>query len=251
MINDTEIMMHLASQYLAAAGISFIEKKADDSHTNLGYDVEGTYLETHPLSENGDTLSLNYSSFSLDWLSQDGKSSFPLNGKTHKETVQWIAEMSANRLKREYVFSFHYDLPYDLNDSYTFQLEANDIAQLAQLRTLAENTLEQIVRANQMHSSVRIWPHHFDSGAYSPLKEHNEISIGLGMAIPDSVCDTHYFYLSGYKNGSAIDVKDFEPLTKGTWVNTGFMGAVQSVTNMNETSAVAFFQEAINQFKHS
>jgi len=242
--------MHLASQYLAAAGISFVAKKDDDSHTNLRYDAEGSYLETHPLSENGDTLALNYSTFSLDWLSQDGMSTFSLDGATHKEAINWITEISAKRLNKEYTFEFHYDLPYDLKDYYTFYLEANDIAQLAQLRAIAENALEQIVRDNHLNSSVRIWPHHFDSGAYSPLKENDQISIGLGMAIPDSVCDTHYFYLSGYKNGSAIDVKDFKELTKGKWVNSGFMGAVQSVTNMNESDTVAFFQEAINQFKN-
>lgn len=32
--------MHLASQYLAAAAISFVPKKDDDSHTNLGWSNE-------------------------------------------------------------------------------------------------------------------------------------------------------------------------------------------------------------------
>lgn len=59
-------MMHLAAQYLAAAGISFVEKKADYSHTNLGWSIDKQRLETHPLSEKGDVLALNYNTFSLE-----------------------------------------------------------------------------------------------------------------------------------------------------------------------------------------
>ena len=39
--------MHLTAQYLAAAGISFVAKKDDDSHTNVGFSIEKTCIETH------------------------------------------------------------------------------------------------------------------------------------------------------------------------------------------------------------
>ena len=45
-----EKQMHLAAQYLAAAGISFLEKKDDDSHTNLGFSIKDQCLYTHTLS---------------------------------------------------------------------------------------------------------------------------------------------------------------------------------------------------------
>jgi hypothetical protein len=32
--------LHIAAQYLAAANMSFLEKKADDSHTNLGFNTD-------------------------------------------------------------------------------------------------------------------------------------------------------------------------------------------------------------------
>lgn len=41
--------MHLAAQYLAAAGISFVAKEDDDSHTNLGFSAETGSMTTHPL----------------------------------------------------------------------------------------------------------------------------------------------------------------------------------------------------------
>ena len=41
--------MHIAAQYLAAAGISILEKQPDDSHTNVGFSVEDRTLFTRPL----------------------------------------------------------------------------------------------------------------------------------------------------------------------------------------------------------
>ncbi|MEM6380925.1 MAG: hypothetical protein AAF705_22325, partial [Bacteroidota bacterium] len=54
---------HIAAQYLTTVAISFLEKKDDDSHTNLGWKNGG--LHTHPLSSANCTLTLDYSSFSL------------------------------------------------------------------------------------------------------------------------------------------------------------------------------------------
>ena len=67
---------YLAAQYLAAAGISFVKKEADDSHTNLGFDTDGGFLATHSLSEDGDKLVLNYKNFNLEWKSNKGEASF-------------------------------------------------------------------------------------------------------------------------------------------------------------------------------
>ena len=39
--------LHLAAQYLAAGGISFIEKKSDDSHTNLAWNKTENRMTTH------------------------------------------------------------------------------------------------------------------------------------------------------------------------------------------------------------
>jgi hypothetical protein len=86
-----EKQLHLASQYLAAAGISFLPKEDDDSHTNIGFNTDGGYLETHSLSDNYDKLILNYKNFSLEWKSNTESKSFRLDGATHKEAVDWIS----------------------------------------------------------------------------------------------------------------------------------------------------------------
>ena len=106
--------MHLAAQYLAAAGISFLDKREDDSHTNLGFDTDCGIVSTHPLSKNNDSLSLDYKKFTLVWNSSNESTSFRLDGATHQQIVEWISEVSQKFLGKQYDYKFHYDLPLSL-----------------------------------------------------------------------------------------------------------------------------------------
>jgi len=243
--------MHIASQYLAAANISFLEKKADDSHTNVGFDTDTMRMETYDLSSTGDRLSLNYRRFSLEWTSQNGTISLSLDGKTHREVLHWLQERSQVQLAKDYVYEFHYELPYTIDSDFQFKLtDASKLEHLCNLRILAEYTLEHIVEANNLDSPVRIWPHHFDTGAYALLDTTSGISIGLGMAIPDTLSDEHYFYISGYKDGKAILPSSYSNLSFGKWSDQGFIGAILPVTNLVKSETTQFFQEAIDQFKN-
>ena len=244
-----EKQMHLASQYLAAAGISFLDKKEDDSHTNLGFDTNTGTLSTHILSENKDVLSLNYQKFSLDWNSLHGTSSLPLDGATHKEIVEWISESSQKMLNKKYAYKFHYDLPYSVTDDFTFNLlDAGKLKSLMDVRILAQVALEKVMSTNALTSSIRVWPHHFDTGIYEKLP-HSEIFIGCGLAIPDAVCDEHYMYISGYKNNEIIDTSSFQKLENGEWRNNDFKGGILPSSHPVESETVTFFQEAINNYK--
>ncbi len=91
-------------------------KSDDDSHTNIGFNTDGGYLETHTLSDNNDKLIFNYKNFSLEWKSDTESKSFRLDGATHKEAVDWISEMSRKFLKKEYTYIFHY-ITYDIDDA--------------------------------------------------------------------------------------------------------------------------------------
>ena len=88
-----EEVMHRAAQYLAAAGISFLKKRDDDSHTNLGWRSDLTSLLTYKLNKKGDKLALNYNSFSLEWVNGETVSeNLLLEGTTHSEVISWISE---------------------------------------------------------------------------------------------------------------------------------------------------------------
>jgi hypothetical protein len=250
MINETGIIMHLAAQYLAAANINFVAKESDDSHTNIGFNVAHQRLETHALSPEGDILTLSYKEFSLQWISSRGMTSFLLEGKTHAQALQWLEQTSMNALKKPFAYSFHYDLPYAISSTYQFTIpDAGALEKLCSLRILAQHSLEPILKEYQLDASIRIWPHHFDTGIYANLTGTSDVSIGLGLAIPDSVSDTHYFYVSGYKGGEAIIPNPQEKLSQGTWIDQDFKGAILVATNLEAPEAIPFFQATLLQYK--
>ena len=241
--------MHLAAQYLAAAGISFLEKKEDDSHTNLGFNINNGTLETHPLSKNGDLLLLNYKEFSLQWLTNKELITFSLDGQSHKEVLKWLTETAKSTLNKDYTYNLHYDLPYEISDAYNYELQSiSELNILLDLRRLAQRSLEKINEIYGLNASIRVWPHHFDTGIYSQLPSSN-ISVGLGLAIPDNVCREHYLYISGYEDNDAIDPSGFNKLKNGEWKHDDFTGAILPATKITETEAIDFFKEAIHNYK--
>lgn len=242
--------MHLASQYLAAAGISFLDKKEDDSHTNLGFNTESGCLESHYLSDNKDQLLLSYQNFSLHWKSKTGKVSFMLDGASHKEVLQWLNETSKEYLNKPFKYNFHYDLPYEVNDTYVYKLtSASELIDLMHLRILSQFSLEKINKEYKFDAEIRIWPHHFDTGIYAAVPG-TSISVGLGLAVPDTVCDEHYLYASGYNASGQIDTSKFNKLDNGDWSPTGFNGAILPAGNLVESEGFEFFNQTINQFKN-
>ncbi len=243
--------MHLAAQYLAAAGISFLEKKEDDSHTNLGFSVNDGNLSTHPLNDNGDTLSLNYHRFTLEWNSKNSKSSLRLDNTTHAEILKWIKTTAEEaNIKKPYRYSLHYDLPYEaITNDFEFKLtDSNTLKQLTSFRILAQNTLETFLKDHKLESDIRIWPHHFDTGAFVVLNGESGLSIGLGMAIPDSMIKDYYLYITGYHGHDGVDTSGFNSLTHGKWYNESFKGAILPISGIDQANGVLFFNEALSAY---
>ena len=243
--------LHLAAQYLATAGISFLDKKEDDSHTNLGFSVDKACLETWPLTSSGLKLSLNYGDLSLEWTHEANKKLL-LDGKTHQEVIDWISGTAAELgLGKLYRYDLHYKLPYTMDADFKFSFSDTDqVNKLIQLRTLAQQALTSFLEMENLTSDIRIWPHHFDTGAYTALNDGSGKSIGLGMAIPDTLVDDLYFYISGYRGHNALNTWAFKSLPKGKWINDGFKGAVLPATNASQDTVVQFFQEAVQRYKN-
>ncbi|MEM9361029.1 MAG: hypothetical protein AAGA43_00265 [Bacteroidota bacterium] len=244
------MQLHLAAQYLATAGISFLDKRDDDSHTNLAFSRTEKRLETWALDEKGTQLCLDYSSFALLWISNETRT-LSLHEKTHLDVVTWLKEVSASlNSPKDYEYELHYELPYSLGSHETFQLKnPQKIEELIQLRTLGNTVLSKVLTENNLSSDVRIWPHHFDTGAFSPLGDDSETAVGMGLTIPDSLVDDYYFYISGYKGHTGLETAGFPALTKGKWLNDGFKGAILPASHSTEKDALAFFNEAIHAYK--
>ncbi len=242
-----EQTMHIAAQYLATSAISFIKKEDDDSHTNLGW--KNHTLETHPFP-NGDKLGLNYEDFSLEWMSsEDPKERLLLDNLTHKEITDWISMISTkNKIEKQYAFNLHYELPYKQLSNYSrIQLTSrNDLNKLIENRDLAEHVISNILKSNNYESPIRIWPHHFDTGALINVNE--ELSIGIGMTIPDSIIDDFYFYVSGYKGHDPIEIETSSDVNSEAYYNNDWQGFAMAVSKLNKQSAIKFCQDAMETY---
>lgn len=241
---------HLAAQYLAMAGKSFLPPMEDDSHTNLGFSVTDKSLLTWSLDGSGVQLGLNYDTFSLEWKS-DTVHSFSLKGKTHGEVVEWITKIAeTSGLIKPYRFDLHYSLPYTMADNQVFELPGSHEAQeLVRLRSLAQNVLSAFLKEQNLESEVRVWPHHFDTGAFAHLHDGSGKSVGLGMAVPDGMVDDFYFYISGYRGNTQLLTWAFKPLSQGKWKNNGFKGGILPASDMTEAMVLNFFRETVKAYK--
>ncbi|MFD2099436.1 hypothetical protein [Flagellimonas iocasae] len=241
---------HLASQYLAMAGKSFLEHLEDDSHTNMGFSITEKSLWTWPLDNSGTQLGLNYTTFSLEWKTTTPQL-LSLKGKTHDDVVAWLKNMAkASYFTKPYEYNLHYKLPYSMDETDTFEVSSDtEVKELIHLRTLAQNVLGAFLNEQNLKSEIRVWPHHFDTGAFGHLHDGSGKSMGLGLAIPDNLVNDFYFYISGYRGSTNLRTWAFEPLSYGKWINNGFKGAVLAASEATEEMGLEFFREALEAYK--
>jgi hypothetical protein len=241
--------LHVAAQYLSAAGISFLEKKEDDSHTNLGWNSAKSSMETHVFG-NGNQLAINLTTGYLEWLTNGLETeSIDLQKNTHVSILAWIREMAAkNEIKQAYNYQFHYELPYPVitdNDKLSFKVQA--LNELIALLDIGQNTFEAFLSENDLASPIRIWSHHFDLGIYTGLNSENSLFMGAGLAIPDSLVDDFYYYAAAYNNGADIVTKNMTGLTIGDWRSV-WNGATLAANQIDTKKATNFLNEARKEF---
>lgn len=245
------IPLHIAAQYLAAAAISFVEKEEDDSHTNLAWSIENSSLVTRPLSNAGDVLRLNFSTFSLEWYNYDQlERSLPLGGIEHQKVLQWLQDqLEFAGGTAEFNYSFHYDLGYQLDMSdYTFPMPLKEeISKIAQYYSTAQRALQEVLKERNLQSEIRVWPHHFDMGAFVNL--HDRLSIGFGLAIPDKKINDFYFYISAYNGHDALETSQLNGLSLGTWHKDKWKAGCLNANETDVLQAMQFFNEGITAYR--
>ena len=239
--------VHFAVQYLAMAGKSFLKPRPDDSHTNLAFNATTHAFETWPLDGDGLKLTFDVPNFQLKWSTG---AILDLVEKNHAQVTKWVTESSPQTgIDKPYVFDLHYELPFLWNAELKFeQPDPAKLKRLVQLRILANNVLDTFLKKEKLESAIRIWPHHFDTGAFVVLADGSEKSIGMGMAIPDTLVNDHYFYLSAYHGHAGIDTSNFSALAHGEWKNDGFKGAILPTSEVSTLEAVQFLQEALGAY---
>ncbi|NOR74332.1 MAG: hypothetical protein GQ525_04155 [Draconibacterium sp.] len=89
---------------------------------------------------------------------------------------------------------------------------------------------------------VRIWPHHFDTGSFFTVEKNSNRkasqTIGLGWAIPDSMVNEPYFYISFWSEKEIKNSSNLANLDFGNWMTPNWNGAILKHSEIiNETSA--------------
>ena len=67
----------------------------------------------------------------------------------------------------------------------------------------------------QLENEICIWPHHFDTGIYVQVTD--DLGLGFGLAMEDTMLDQAYFYMFGYHGESPISYLNLTPLSAGKW----------------------------------
>ncbi|MBZ0206602.1 MAG: hypothetical protein K8H89_09775 [Flavobacteriales bacterium] len=245
--------LHRAAQYIAAAGISCLQKEADDSHTTLTWDNSNSAMVGRPIpAANGIAFALNLPDFALECRSATGEvlDTLPLQGATHDDVVGWLKRMIGQQGgdPERYRFTFHYKLDLHEDRGPFPAPEKADLMRLVQLRKTAHQAMDAVLAVFSDKDPVRIWPHHFDSGALITLARGSDgaatSTIGIGLAIPDGMVPAHYLYVSPWKaNGGAMPSK-LPALTNGRWKQGEWNGALLEADGLPVDAARSFFQEA-------
>ncbi|AWV98371.1 hypothetical protein DJ013_09380 [Arcticibacterium luteifluviistationis] len=239
--------IHLAAQYLAAAGKSFLSSLDDDSQSNLAWNAKTISLESRDLG-NGMKLTFSLENGFLTWLGTEEK--LDLKTHSHQEILTWLTGTStAMALEKTYAYAVSYELDYPpIESNYKYSFETADSKVIAEKFTLAQKGMESFLKTNNLTSEIRVWPHHFDIGIYTNLSD--KLFLGAGLAIPDSLESDLYFYASGYNDGSVIVTKNLPKLSVGSW-HPDWNGGTLKSKGVSEDDVKSFLNQAKNAFKEN
>jgi hypothetical protein len=257
--------IHRGVQFIAMLGKHFLPNKPDDSHTNMGWLDQLECLAGNLITAPNGSFQFGIRSKDLTFLliNSDHKilKEFTLSGKTKNGIFTWLEEQLAafGLDSSHYKMDIHYDIPYhETDDGTPFQLKNPSVFQeWAKIRANSHFMLNDFALQTKTASSVRTWPHHFDTGTYIPLifNESNEAikSMSLGFAIPDSVITEPYFYVTQWSKEGGLSYEGLQPLSNGQWLPEKLGGsalkisAITALKNSEDQAKMvyAYFEESI------
>ena len=255
--HDALQQQHHASQFIALAGHHLIEQQPDDSNTNMQYLSDKEMLIGNELS-NGLSIGLQLATLEIYLLDNrfNQISNISLNGKSWKQVFGELKQ-SLSKSNVEVVNlsdELHYEIPsHELANGASFTIEdARYFKENALQFHNSKIVLESIIADYKDSATIRVWPHHFDTGTFIPLSynKNGELtrSIGLGMAIPDSMVDEPYYYLSFWSADSTENINDLTPLEIGEWKIPEWKGAVLRHSEILKYNSVEAQNEVVERF---
>lgn len=232
--------LHQLSQVIAKVNKAYVPHEADDSHTNLYFDSvssritgrwfngnTGRYLLVFDLKK-WEYQILDESLKIIEQVSQDGKTFH----QSETELIDALKEL--NFAVGGLTQPLHFEIPtYAFLEENLDRPKENSLISWIQIRTQANHACMEFLGHIQKSAEIRIWPHHFDTGVY--VEVNQEVGVGFGLAMADSIIDTPYFYLSGYPlKEKSWDWTTPSELKSGKWmVSDNWKGAMLPFADEN------------------
>lgn len=245
-MRDALMQQHHAVQFLTMTAKAFISEKQDDSHTNgeynsmhnaiLGHVIEGS----HPMR-----VGIRLTDLRLIIVSPENHliDDLILDGKSKEEVFSELQKLfnSHGLTGDKLSMKLHYDLPQQrIGNGGVFKVRnVSAFAEINKQRHNANLMLTKVASHYRDVSDIRIWPHHFDSGGLISLAydaQQNVLrSIGIGFAIPDTLVNEPYFYLSFWTADSTKELENPPAFSgKGMWKTPDWKGAVLPILDLLE-----------------
>jgi hypothetical protein len=241
LLSDSRLQLHHPAQFGADAGISFLEHRPDDSHTNLEWvpTLAGLVSRVIP-ARKPFRVGVRPADLTLLIVTEKDQpiARYRLHGRTILEATQWIREQIAPlgidaaryTLKRHYEILAH---PVALGDSFDAS-ERSQFEELSKWFANGASILGSLARSIHDASEVRCWPHDFDIATL--ITVGHERTIGVGLEPGDSYYDEPYFYVNMHPQPSPAQARSRPLWGRGTWHTREWMGAVLTGSRLEGAS---------------
>ena len=237
-ISKARNMTHEAVQLIAGAGISFAQKKQDDSHTNCEWSRSLKALVGNLFGEKNELcLGLNIADFKLLLLKENWTiiEELNLNDKNLEDALAWMKDNFENNGLdfNQFTLDKHYQIPVNhISSGGKFAIENEHAFQeLSDYFANADLVLRTYINELPNAIPVRCWPHHFDIATLINIGEESLQSIGIGLSPGDNKNPEPYFYVTMWPYPDLQKVT-FKEMKIGKWNYEGWIGASLKATKI-------------------
>jgi len=258
-LKEARLQLHQAAQLLAALGISYLDRKADDSHTNMAWNTSIQALQGYTFGPQKKlSLALNFPDLEYRFYDNEHVEIFSLDGKKDADALIWLKQLLDRKGLNVTAFTNkkHYEIPEtDQSRGEAYNLFVpGAFKSMADQFDMAQNVLTSITQKNEDTSSIRCWPHHFDLAMLITLEKNDDPqlmkSVGIGLSPGDDSYDQPYYYVSPWPYPDKSLLNNNALPANGFWHTTGFISAILLAPSLDKSTAeekdiVNFLETAI------
>lgn len=233
---------HCAAQWISRAAVAFLPHLPDDSHTNMGWDSTHSALTGRllpgvlPVSLQLDTLDLVLRIRDAAGVEQEACWLPEYTDAEARAVLSQILRplgLNPDLLPD----TLHYPLPPLPAEHGVYPEPDPEAARLwAALRHNAHGLIHEVIQAYPQAAAPRIWPHHFDTGSYIPLRDGTR-GVGIGLSIPDESSASPYFYVNCWAQEGRPDLSRLGWKGPGQVVSAGWSGLLLPLEDLTALPA--------------